>query len=91
LNVTVLFLRALNLCPTLKIILQRMKLPVVILATALLGTTSASLNITTKLLISSGDLCRNWPQGPSMLVVDSAEDSALNGLPAQPYDIIFPS
>jgi hypothetical protein len=62
----------------------------VTLAAALISAASALNNITPKLLIPHGD-CRHWPAGRSMLIVDSAEDQAINGLPAQPYDIIFPS
>jgi hypothetical protein len=57
---------------------------------ALISAASALTNVTPKLLIPSGD-CRYWPAGRSMLVVDSADDPAVDGLPAQPYDIIFPS
>jgi hypothetical protein len=67
-----------------------MKLRIATLAATFIGATIASPNITSKLLNSRGD-CRYWPDGRSMLVVDSAEDPAINGLPAQPYDIIFPS
>jgi hypothetical protein len=57
---------------------------------ALISAASALANVTPKLLVPSGD-CNYWPTGRSMLVVDSAEDPAIDGLPAQPYDIIFPS
>jgi hypothetical protein len=42
-------------------------------------------------LISSPQSCRAWPVNPFQIVVDSAEDPAVNSLPAQPYDIVFPS
>lgn len=50
----------------------------------------ALLNATPRLLNRSPD-CLFWPEQRSGLVVDSAEDSTVNGLPAQPYNIIFPS
>ncbi|KAH3931668.1 hypothetical protein HBH92_089930 [Parastagonospora nodorum] len=56
----------------------------------MVGATSTLLNATPRLLSRTPD-CLLWPDQRSMLVVDSAEDSAVNGLPAQPYDIIFPS
>jgi hypothetical protein len=53
-----------------------------------LGRVSA-IPAVTPTLLSSGD-CYSYPQRYT-IVVDSADDPAVNGLPAQPYDIIFPS
>jgi hypothetical protein len=63
---------------------------IITLAVALICEASALTDVHPKLLTQSGD-CRHWPTGRPMLVVDSAEDSAINGLPDQPCDIIFPS
>jgi hypothetical protein len=63
---------------------------IITLVVALICEASALTDVHPKLLTPSGD-CRHWPTGRSMLVVDSAEDSAIDGLPAQPYDIVFPS
>jgi hypothetical protein len=58
------------------------------LAVALIWETSALTDVNAELLTPSGDGW-HWPTGRSTLVVDAAEDAAINGLPAQPYDIIF--
>jgi hypothetical protein len=57
---------------------------------ALLSAVMAVPNVTPKLLSDASD-CRYWSMGRYMFVVDSADDAAINGLPAQPYDIILPS
>ena len=56
----------------------------------LLGATAAVPAVIPRLVSIPGN-CGYWPTGRFMIVVDSAEDPAVNGLPAQPYDIIFPS
>lgn len=56
--------------------------------TCIFSTVSAVPAVTPTLL-SAGD-CYDYPQRFE-IVVDSSDDPAINGLPAQPYDIIFPS
>ncbi|KAF2824696.1 hypothetical protein CC86DRAFT_371254 [Ophiobolus disseminans] len=56
------------------------------LATPILSTPT----VTPRLLSPRLD-CAFFPPGASMIVVDSADHPAINGLFAQPIDIIFPS
>ncbi|KAF1845390.1 uncharacterized protein K460DRAFT_285910 [Cucurbitaria berberidis CBS 394.84] len=67
-----------------------MKAFAIFLIATLLGANAAVPTVTPK-LISIPQNCGYWPSGRFLIVVDSAEDPAVNGLPAQPYDIIFPS
>jgi hypothetical protein len=70
---------------------SEMKLQTTIcLATALLVAAELP-NVSPKLFSNPALGCRSWPQNPYMIVVDSAEDTAVNSLPAQPYDILFAS
>lgn len=63
----------------------------VILFLAVALVSADTLPSVTPRLISTAQSCRAWPVNPFQIVVDSAEDPAINNLPAQPYDIVFPS
>ncbi|OAL51498.1 hypothetical protein IQ07DRAFT_585899 [Pyrenochaeta sp. DS3sAY3a] len=62
-----------------------------VLLLAVAFVTADPLPAVTPRLISSPQSCRAWPVNPFQIIVDSAEDPAVNSLPAQPYDIVFPS
>ncbi|KAF2853491.1 hypothetical protein T440DRAFT_547675 [Plenodomus tracheiphilus IPT5] len=55
-----------------------------------LATATDLPEITPRLFSNPGN-CYSWPTSPFQLIVSSAEDPAINGLTAEPYDIIFPS
>ncbi|KAH9863895.1 hypothetical protein J1614_009827 [Plenodomus biglobosus] len=67
-----------------------MKLYIVFSILAALATAAQLPNITPRLFSDSGN-CNSWPMAAFQLVVSSAEDPAVDGLSAEPYNIIFPS
>lgn len=62
-----------------------MKVQTVLFLSSTLATLSSAIpDVVPKLSSDPFYKCRSWPQNPYMLVVDSAEDDAINKLPVQP-------